>query len=274
MSIKLTRAIVLGFLALLTMGSIGAPAAFGASEAGPFWHQRKVGNSSKGEKIEEAKPESFNGEGGEQILKGEITGKPNTEIEITTKSVQVKGIIYNNTLQGQIKVLLIYHEPKLVKPTTLPECQVKIGANKNNEVKSEGHLAWKYRGVSSELTENPVTVQKPDIIFTPAPIKAGETKLPEGTFTEITFSPASKCGVLAGTFPIKGSQSATTKPENLEEWSRTLITAYPGWKEQHFWNGSLSVEATPKLIFDGNVSTLTGSAEAKSAKEEISVFEK
>jgi hypothetical protein len=265
-SIKLTRAIVLGFLALLTVGSFGASAAF--AEAGPFWHSRAKGGTGNGVKIEEKAPEQFNGEGAEQILKGTIA---ELATEITAKSVQAKGIIYNNNaLQGQIKVLLIYHEPKLVKPIE-EGCEVKIGTN--NEVKAEGHLAWKWNGTKAQLEEKQQKVtQKPDIIFTPAPIKAGETKLPEGKFTEITLGKS--CGVLVGTFAVKGSQSVTTKPANIEEWSTTLTTIFPGWKQQHFWNGTEFVGVEPGLVFGKNTATLTGSVESQSAVNEISVFEK
>src|ERR1700679_3667376 len=99
---------MVGFLALLAVGSFGASAAFG--EAGPFWHHRAKGGEGTGEKIAETSAEKFSGEGGEQKLTGTIGS---TGIEITAKSVQAKGIIYNNALQGQIKVLLVYHEPKL-----------------------------------------------------------------------------------------------------------------------------------------------------------------
>jgi hypothetical protein len=268
-SIKLTRAIVLGFLTLLAVGSFGPSAAF--ANAGPFWHHRAPGEKNEGAKIEENSPENFNGEGGEQTLKGKVGTQ---EVEIIAKSVQAKGIIFNNALQGQIKVTLNYHEPQLVNPK-LAGCQVKIGFTKNNEVRAEGHLAWKWNGTKAQRILQPQSKeQKPDIIFTPAPIKAGETKLPEGTFTEINLSPNKACLVLGGTFPVKGSQSATPKPENLEEWNTTLITTFPGWPLQHFWNGTEFIGAEPGLIFSGNPSTLTGSVEAKAAVQEISVFEK
>ncbi len=38
------------------------------------------------------------------------------KVEVTSKSVQAKGILYNNALQGQFKLLLKGHEPKLVRP--------------------------------------------------------------------------------------------------------------------------------------------------------------
>jgi hypothetical protein len=268
-SINRVRAVVLGFLALLAVGSFGVSAA--SAEPGPFWHHRQAGEEGNGLKIDQPKDEQFQGEGGEQILKGTLSS---LEVEIVAKSVQAKGVIYNNALQGQIKVTLLYHEPKLVKPVFKEVCQVKIGANKNNEVKAEGHLAWKYQGNASELTEKPATVQKPGIIFTPKEILAGETKLPEGTFTEITLSPASACGVLAGTFPVKGSLSTVTKPGNLGQWSTTLVTEFPGWTQQHFWNGTTQIGVTPGLSFGGNPATLTGSVTSKAAEQEIAVFEK
>jgi hypothetical protein len=233
----------------------------------PGWHFRAKGGTGEGEEIQENSPESFNGEGGEQILKGILAGDT---VEITSKSVQAKGIIYNNSFQGQIKVLLIYHEPKLVTPV-LKECEVKIGTN--NEVKSEGHLAWKWNGTKAQLEVKPQTKeQKPDIIFTPAPIKANEKKLPEGTFTTITLK-GSGCGLLASTSEVKGSQSSILTPGNVGEWSTKLITSYPGWKQQHFWDGTEFIGAEPELKFANNISTLTGSVESKSAENEIAVFE-
>lgn len=267
MSINRVRAVVLGFMALLAVGSFGVSAA--SAEPGPFWHHRAVGGEGNGLKIDQPNDENFSGEGGEQTLEGEIG---TLKTIITATSVQVKGVIYNNALQGQIKVLLKYHEPKLISPS-LVGCEVKIGTN--NEVKSEGHLAWKYQGNASELTEKPVTVQKPDIIFTPKEILAGETKLPEGTFTEINlFDASGQCGVLKGLHPVKGSLSSLVKPSNLGEWSTTLVTTYPGWVQQHYWNGSTQITAEPKLIFGTLPATLRGSATSKAEKQEIAVFEK
>jgi hypothetical protein len=264
-SINRVRAIVLGFLALLAVGSFGASAAYG--EAGPFWHHRNVGEKGPGEKINQPKDEQFQGEGGEQVLKGTITPQA---VEITAKSVQVKGIIYNNALQGQIKVLLKYHEPTLRLPV-LKECLVKIGTN--NEVKAEGHLAWKWNGEKKQLEEQPQTLQKPDIIFTPTEIAEGAEKLPEGSFTTITLSGAG-CGVLSGTFKVNGSLSTLVKPSQLEEWSTKLVTSFPGWKQQHFWNGKAFIGVEPGLTFAGNAATLTGIVESIADVQEIAVFEK
>jgi hypothetical protein len=265
-SINRTRAIVLGFLTLLAVGSFGPSAAL--AEPGPFWHHRAKGGTGKGEKIEEATPEQFQGAGGEQELKSKVGG---TSFTLIAKSVQAKGIIYNIKLQGQIKVLLKYHELKIREPTSLENCEATIGTN--NEVTAEGHLAWKWNGEKSQLEEQPQAKQKPDIIFTPKPIEENSKELPAGEFTKITFAKAT-CGVLAGTFSVKGSVSVTTKPTQLEEWSTKLVTTFPGWPKQHYWNGKEFVGVEPKLVFGTEPSVLTGSVETEADVQEIAVFEK
>jgi hypothetical protein len=256
---------MLSFLALLAVGSLVVPAAY--AEAGPFWHHRAKGEKGEGAKIPEASPEQFQGEGGKQILVVTISSTP---VEIVAKSVQVKGILYNNALQGQLKVELKYHEPTLAKPE-LKSCEVKIGTN--NEVHAEGHLAWKWNGEAKQLEEQPQVNQKPDVIFTPAPITEGSEKLPEGSFTTITLS-GSGCGVLAGSFKINENFAATTKPSNLEEWSTTLITTFPGWAKQQYWNGKKSVGVEPALKIAGNAASLIGSVTTNADVQEIAVFEK
>jgi hypothetical protein len=259
------RCLLLGALWLALAAAMAPGAAL--AEAGPFWHHRAKGGTGNGLKIEEASPESFNGEGGEQVFNGKISG---TEIEITIKSVQAKGIIYNNALQGQFKLLLTGHEPKLVKPA-LSGCEVKVG--ENNEIKTEGHMAWKWNGEKKQLEESQKE-QKPSGVVTPGPIVAGATKLPEGSFASVSLK-GSSCGVLAGTFKVNGSASALAKPANLEEWSTTLTIAFPGWEDLHFWNGKEFVGVSSVgLTFGGNPASIKGSAESKAAVQEIAAFEK
>jgi hypothetical protein len=266
-SINRVRAVMVGFLALLAVGSFGASAAEGL--AGPFWHHRAVGGKGEGEKVEQAQFEQFQGEGGEQKLKSKAGG---TNFTLAAHSVQAKGIVYNTSLQGQIKVLLKYHELKITEPTSLEKCEATIGTN--NEVTAEGHLAWKWNGEKKQLEEEPKKDnQKPDIIFTPKPIEENATKLPEGEFTKITFAKAT-CGVLAGSFPVKGSVSVTTLPANLEEWSTKLVTTFPGWPKQHFWNGKEFVGVEPSLTFGTEPSVLTGTISTVADVQELAVFEK
>jgi hypothetical protein len=242
MSFK-TRVLLAGLVACVLMGSVAAGSAY--AEAGPFFFGRELGSKGEGEKLSESKPVGIVGEGSEQTIKGTISTTP---IEIVSKSLQEKGIIYNNALQGQAKLLLVNHEPKLVKPV-LKECEVKFGTN--NEVKVEGHLVWKWNGEKKQLEETPPKGQSPGLLFTPAPIEAGATKLPEGIFTEIGFKGVG-CGVLAGKFAVKGSLAATPKPVNVGEWSASPTATFPGWKQEHFWNGKESIGAAPGLVFAGN----------------------
>jgi hypothetical protein len=265
MFISGTRTIMLGFLTLLAIGSFGASAAYG--EAGPFFHHRAIGGKGEGEKIEQPADEQFQGEGGQQILDGELAG---TKIEMVANSVQAKGIFYNNVLQGQFKLLQKYHEPKLVKPE-LKGCEVKLGTN--NELTLFGHLAWKWQGTREELTEQPQKNQKPSGIGLPGEIETGATALPKGTITDITLSGAG-CGVLAGKFEIKESISALAKPANLGEWSTTVVVTFSGWKELHFWNGKENIGVTQGLTFGGNPASYTGSSTVKAAAQEVAVFEK
>jgi hypothetical protein len=266
MSIPRARAAMLGLLAVILVGSLTSATAF--AEAGPFWHHREIGGKGEGAKIEASAPESFQGEGGEQRLKGEIGSTP---VEGVATSAQAKGIIYNNSLQGQTKLRMTLHEPRLVKPE-LKGCTTTIG--ENNTISVMGHLAWKWNGSAEQLKEAPQSHQKPDGIATPSEIAEGATELPKGTFTTITLKGAG-CGVLAGTFKMEGSAVIEGTPENLEEWSTSITVRIPeGKRKQHFWNGKVFVGVETGLISAGNEANITGEAKAKSATQEIAAFEK
>jgi hypothetical protein len=266
MSIPRVRTALLGVLALLLLSSLTSATAF--AEAGPFWHHRANPKEGAGAKIEPNEPESFQGEGGEQRLKGEIGTTP---VEGVATSAQAKGIIYNNALQGQTKLRMTLHEPHLVKPE-LKGCTTTIG--ENNTISVMGHLAWKWNGTAEQLKENPQLHQKPDGIATPSEITEGATELPKGTFTTITLKGAG-CGVLAGTFKMEGSAVIEGTPENLEEWSTSITVRIPeGKKKQHFWNGKVFVGVETGLVSAGNEANITGEAKAKSATQEIAAFEK
>jgi hypothetical protein len=262
---KQIRAIALGFLALLAIGSLAASAAYG--EAGPFWHHREKGGKGVGEKIEEKAPERIEAKGGEKKLKSIFS---ETKVSIVAKSLQAEGILYNNALQGQLKVRVKLNEPTLVEPV-LKGCEVKVG--ENNEYKAEGHLMWKWNGEKKQLEEASQKAQKYDVVLTPTPIEPGATELPKATLTTITLKGAG-CGVLTGTFKITGGVSALAKPAELEEWSSQLNLHFPGWSKQHFWNGKEFIGVEPKLEFGGGAATLEGNVEGTISAQEIAVFEK
>lgn len=134
------RAVMLGLLAVMLAGSVMAATA--SAGPGPFWYHKAPGEKGNGVKV--SSPESFSGEGGKQTFTGTI-GKE--AIEITSKSVQVKGAITNNAFQGQVKLELIYTQPTMIKPIS-SGCEVVVG--EKNIVQVKGHLMWKYNGVPKQ----------------------------------------------------------------------------------------------------------------------------
>jgi len=267
------RAIVLGLLALLVVGAIASATA--SAEAGPFWHHREVGKAIDEGKIEPQTPETFSGTGGEQILKGTVGTTP---VLLKAPGVKITGGIWNNTLQGQIKLTLTY-PPITIATPALPGCQAEAftQAGAHNVVFAEGHLAWTWDGTAGQRTEQPIVNQKPDIIFVPpgTQIQANSTELPKGIFAEIKFAPTASCGVLAGTFKVTGSTIGSLKPEKVGEWSTTLVTNTPeGKAKQHFWNGKEFIGVETGLIFAGNPASLIGENKTTATKQEIAIFEK
>ena len=260
------RAALLGLLALLLASSFASAAAY--AEAGPFWHHRAVGEKGVGAKIEEKSPEAFQGEGGEQRLKGKIGSTP---VEGVATSVQVKGIAYNNALQGQVKLKMTLHEPRLVKPE-LKGCVTTIG--ENNTISTLGHLVWKWNGTAKQLEEKSQAAQKPDGIATPIEIAEGATELPKGTFTTITLKGVA-CGVLLGKYPMEGSVALEGTPENLEEWSTSItVRLAEGPRLQHFWNGNTFIGVETGLKSAGNEANISGESKAKADVQELAAFEK
>lgn len=243
------RVMWLGLLAMLLVGAFASAPAFAG---GPFWYHREAGKQASQAKIAQQKPETFTGKGEEQKLKGTLVA---LATEITSKSVETEGEIYNNQLQGQIKVKLLYIEPKLVEPK-IAGCEVKVG--QVNHASAIGHLAWTWNGEPKQLKEQPQwKVQSPDIIFTPKEIQQGAKELPKGVFSTVTLS---NCGVLNGTFNVEGSTVGTPiQPEGINAFSTSLKLSTPeGKKKQHFFNGTENVGVETGLIFGGNSASLVG----------------
>jgi hypothetical protein len=284
-SISRIRAVMLGLLAVMLVGSVMAATA--SAEAGPFWHHRPIGETKNtvGSKIEPTAPENFSGTQGQQTLAGEAAG---LKVEISAPSAEVKGAIFNGEHQGQIKMSILYKEPKLIKPE-LKECAVLIGAA--NTVVVKGHLAWKWNGTKKQLETLPqITEQTPDIIFTSVEPQQQKPAVVEdyrkvGVFTTITFK-GTGCGVLAGTFSVEGSEVGIPN-RKLEEFSRTLaVRTLPSEtginKEagegagflQHIWDGEAYQGIIVGLKFGGNPANLIGQTETEAAQQEIAVFEK
>lgn len=265
---------MLGMLAVMLAGSVMSATA--SAETGPFWRSRTMAEG-EGSKIEANAPENFKGEGGEQKLKGEVA---KTLFAVTSPKTTVKGKIFNNERQGQMELEIVYNQPVITEPT-LKECNVTVGAK--NIVQVKGHLMWKWNGVAGQLTEKPAaTNQQWDIGFTavePREQGTGTQKLETGTFTTITLA-GGGCGVLAGTFPVVGSEVGIPSPSGLKEWNKKLTVRtvdhkqLPGRLPQHYSGGGTTayVGAELGLKVGGNVAALIGQTNTE-ATNEVSVFE-
>jgi hypothetical protein len=257
---------LLSLLAMLLVGSFAASSAY--AEAGPFCHHRAIGGKGEGEKLGgDAEGENLNGEGGEQILKGEIGKEP---IEIKSTGIQIKIQIYNGPDQCQIKIQIQYHNPTLVKPA-LKGCAVEVGVQ--NKIQIKLHAAWKWNGTTAQLNEQPQKEQQTDWLATTGDLH-GTTSLPKGEFTKIAFK-GGGCGVLAGNFPIKGSEKVLILPEHVEEFkTKFRLIIEPGKWHQHYWNGKEFIGVETGLEFGERPADLSGEGEATTEKQELALFEK
>jgi hypothetical protein len=285
-----TKAVMLGLLAVMLVGSIMATTA--SAEAGPFWYHRPVGEVKNeiGTKLAPGTAEQFTGSGGEQKLLSHVKSEGKEEaIEINSPSTEVKGDITNGEHQGQIKLEIAYKEPKLVG---FASCVVTIGTN--NTVVVKGHLAWKWNGEKSQLEEQPQEHQTPDIVFTP--VEPQEQKpfvevldlRKVGVFTTLSFKPLSKaCGPFSTLNKVEVQGSEVGIPNRkLNEFSKTLavrtiaegtIPKAVGEGEgflQHIWNGTRFLGLIVGLEFGGLSADLIGQTETEAAQQEIAVREK
>lgn len=251
------RVWLLGMLVMLLVGSFATAS---AEAAGPFWYHRcsSLCPGIKWSQQTEKPPwEEVRGGGGEAVLEGKLIAMP---VTIVAKQVQVKGIVYNNALQGQAKLEFAYSQPAITKPAQLAGCPVIIGTR--NVVKVFGHQAWTWDGTTSQLEkQKQQPEQKPDWIFIGQELQQGATGLPKGVpFTNITIGGVAGCTIAEKTplqFTVEGSVAAAVKPEHTEEYSTSQTAeALGNGALQHFWNGEKNVGSETKLIFGGEAATL------------------
>jgi hypothetical protein len=289
------RALVLTLLAVMLAGSVMAGAA--SAEPGPFWHHRPLNGSGEGAKIEPNAPENFEGNGGQQTLTSEVAAKPeNLKVELKSPAVQVKGAIFNNAHQGQIKLVIFYQTIiATIGGKAAPNCKVMVGQQGqfSNIVQVKGHLAWKWNGTEKQLNEQPQNEQKPDIVFT-AVEPQEQTGRPltdlrqSGTFAEFKFV-GTECSLLNATFPkVSGAEVGIPNPSQLEEWSRTLEVRTIGSGQlpaevlgkkvegmgflQHIWVGAGYQPLITGLTFEKLPANLVGQTKTTAAQQEIAVF--
>jgi hypothetical protein len=268
--LSLLVALLLGFT--LTTVATAAP--------GPFWHHRKTTAEMEGFKIPATAPENFKGTGGEQTIKDIISG---TSVTITAPSVQVKGAIFNNASQGQIKEELIYTQPKLIEPV-LSGCTITIGTRNIAMVK--GHLMWKWDQTRTQLERLTQSLfQTSDIAFTgiepPQQTSSEAIKLvggAGGTIMTITLLGPS-CGVFAGTFIVEGGYVGIPSL-GIGTFTKQLPVRTIGSENgnffQHYPVGATNQGLELGLTFGSavkNPATLVGQVEVEMAQQEVAIFE-
>ncbi len=291
MPISRIRALVLGLLAVMLAGLVMAGAA--SAEAGPFWHHRPFEGSGTGEKIEPEEPENFEAEGGAQTL---ISKFQTLSVELKSPAVQIKGAIFNNSHQGQIKLVLFYQPITATLGGKLaPNCKVTVGQQGqfSNILQIKGHLAWKWDGSKQQLEEQPQRQQKWDIVFTAVepqeqPGRPLIDLRKSGVFAEFRFAGA-ECSLLNGLSPkIAGAEVGIPNPSQPETWSKKLEiqTIASGQLPtevlgetvkgegflQHIWVGGGSQPLITGLTFEGNTANLIGQTRATAKQQEIAVF--
>jgi hypothetical protein len=275
----------LGLMAVLLLGAWWVTS---ANAMGPFYYHRTIGSTVKGVKIAESAPETVEGKGGEQKLKGKIGGQ---ELEIESANVQVKGEIYNTGVQAQAKLKLVYSTPKLVNPND-PNCEVKVGPE--NTVHIEVWLVWKWNGTQAQLKNRQSQHKLGQVVdgiafarqhhFTAAEEESKEIELPTTEeFTEIVFAKSIiNCGFFSGqSGKVTGADPITVrKPGNLEEFSKaaTFISEGSSVKlGQHICFKPLSPECTGfkfvGLEFGGAESEYKGEFEIIDPNQEVALYE-
>ena len=155
----------------------------------------------------------------------------------------------------------------------------------NNIVQAKGHLAWKWNGTRFQRTglNQRTAGQTVDGILVPRQLTAQneneeETEmLNTGNLTTVTLK-GTGCAVLAGTFPVSGSEVIIPNRE-AEEWGkslsvRTIPSPSTGQFLQHAWvNGRpRGYEILP--LFAGNTASIIGQTTLESEQQEIATFEK
>jgi hypothetical protein len=271
----LGRIIRIGALGLVALTLVGSFAVAASASPGPFWYHRSSPSCGCAMKIAATEPEQIKGEGGEQRLKGKVVGE---SVEIRATSLQVKGIVYNNNLQGQAKLELTYHGLEVPK---FPKCVVTIGIN--NTVKVFGHLAWKWNGLTSQLEQQKQRPeQHPDWIFTATELTQGATELPKTVFANFLFvnKGTESCVFNGDQFEVKGSVAGEIKPEQLETWGFAQTIKTPeGKQKQHFWNGEKNIGVETSLLLGTEPASLLGETTVQTAgrqggaPQEVAIFE-
>jgi hypothetical protein len=224
--VRLTLALLTSLIAL---GSILSGAA--SAVPGPYWHQRKAGGAGNGVKISEFSPDKFQAKGGKWVLDA-----PNLSVStsVTCGEHRSSGVIYNNALQGQIKI-----------DTTFEKCETNLAncaVDEPIKFHADAHLMWKWRFSPKELEAEKQSKlgQYPELMFEGGEIHQGAKGLEKLELMHIEFK-GSGTGECEQPFPpliVKGYHGAAMSPLGVERWTTNYSLSFPEIQQtQSYWNG-------------------------------------
>jgi hypothetical protein len=267
------RLFVLGLLSVMAFGAVASTAAL--ANPGPFWWHRNNSKEGAGVKLAEGSIEQYKGAGEAVTFKSEEGGVSFTMAAET----QIKGDIWNEPNQGQIKAQVTFQKVHFIEPAELNGCKVTVTVPQDYV----GHLMWKYRGNKEELSQEGTQEshgQKWDVVLYPVNTRFvlnKENELEEkNTFAEIKPALEKACGALGGlSLKPKGVTGFADKALHLEEFAKKTTIEFPGHEVwQHFWNGK--EVATLKGAFEQGTHPdfWEGTLPIEFAKQEIDIHEK
>ncbi len=218
------RLLVLGLLSVMAFGAVASTAAL--ASPGPFWWHRNNSKEGAGVKLAEGKIEQYQGGGNGAIFSSTEGGVAFT----LGGETQVKGDIWNEPNQGQMKVQAKFLNVHFIAPAELKECPVKVTVPEDYV----GHLMWKYRGQAKELRQDITQTeagQEWDAILVPAKTVLGKEGLEgKNIFAEIkTGTSTLTCHALANlTIKPKGASGFSDQALPLETFAKKATLTFPG----------------------------------------------
>ena len=262
------RMIVVGLLAVLTVGAVVASAASGAVQ-GPWWMKLEAGKQVKIEPGKHLQIKSFNE--GAFLLKSKVSLMA---VTIECRKVENKGFIWNGPHTGRDEAEVIFTNCFMVTPCAgLP---ITVAPTKTRT-----ELMWKYQGVSKELEEAGGSQKIYDVFAPeeePVEFEAGKFR---AKFTTITVPPEAegiKCAV-AAEYPVyargtvynnwedqNGTKhkviwgtAALVEPQNMDVKTGKLKWELPNVKKLHVEG----VEEEAKLQLGNEPAELSGTVKVE-----------
>jgi hypothetical protein len=253
------KLLLMGLFAVLAVGSVASATA--SAEAGPFWLHRFSAEEA-GKKFSQSEQEKYYGQG-KTLLIGTVSGRQ----VILAGELQIKGTLWNEANQGQLKLQAEFHHVIWLGHSG---CTVTVTVPEDYQ----GHLMWKWNGEKKQLEEAKQEKQHWDGIIVPGKTTLGATGLSgKNVFAKVLFTGAG-CEILNGIAASASGAAGFTAEIGLGVFRKTFTFISPGVPlVQHFWNGSSFVGLKENLIFGENEASFIAYIPVE-ASQEVAVTEK